>query len=79
MSEELGVIGKVAVGMRDCKEPTISFDIATLSGNSLQAFSGSNMLEFIEENDLFNVFNLEGKMCVVEVKEGLMLFKRLWK
>lgn len=79
MQEEMAIIEGVGFGMRDAGRPILWFGIRMLSGGSLQVLSVSEAVKMIEENDVRDIKDLNGKPCIVRVDGQIVKFVKLFK
>lgn len=74
MAKELAIIHKPGVGTRDVDKAVFWFEVETLNYSALQVMSWEDAGKLIEKHKIENLKNLEGKPCVVEVKDGTIVF-----
>ncbi len=77
--EELGIVKNVKIGMRDCENPVMWFDVETLSGMSFLIFDLTQTGELIKQAQVYNIQGLEGRTCVVETEGRIMKWVRWHK
>ncbi len=75
--QELAVIQDVGIGMRDCRAPCLFFTVKMLHCVSLQILNWESAAELIKTSKVYDVKELNGKMCVVSSKDRLVTFLRL--
>ena len=75
--EELAYITDVGVGMRDCKGPVLWFTVNMLYSSALIIEDWDNAGSIIESDWIHEVKDLEGRACVVRVRNGIVKFVRL--
>ena len=77
--EELATISGVAFGVRDVNWANLSFNVTTLHYGALQVLGTKEAIELIEKHHIRNIKDLEGAPCIVECRDGLIVFKDLKK
>lgn len=76
--EEMAIIKGVAFGLRDTNHPTLSFGVSMNGAGSLQCFQGQDIHDFIVNNKVVNIKELEGRPCIVETDGSMVHFLRLF-
>lgn len=74
---ELAKIKGINVGMRDCNQPVIWFEVVSLSGNSIQVID--NISGFIKNAGCYKLSDLEGELCVIETDDLTQKFIKIFK
>lgn len=65
--------------MRDNNRPCLYFQVQTLEhGGSLQVFWGKDAAQIIIDANAYDVKLLNGRVCVVSIKDYIMTFERMW-
>ena len=79
--EVLAIMKNVGIGMRDTNNPCLWFDACIdESGRALQVLSWGTALHVIKESGVYDVKNLEGKACIVDISTpNMILFVRVAK
>ena len=79
--EVLAIMKNVGIGMRDTNNPCLWFDACIdESGRALQVLSWKEAQQVIKESDVYDVKNLEGKACIVDISTpNMILFVRVAK
>lgn len=79
MSEKAAIIKDVCFGCRDIGKPVLSFTVELEGGMcSLQVLDTAEACQLITKNQIVNVLDLEGQMCIVEDTKNTMKFLRMW-
>lgn len=79
MTEELAIIKGVGFGLRDAGYPVLSFETKQEGSGALQVLNLEQTGKLIQEAEVYDIKDLEGKACIVE-KDGMMMkFKRMAK
>jgi hypothetical protein len=76
--EQLAEVKNIKVGMRDVGRPCMYFEIATLDGNALIIFESDEMLKRIREADVYDITQMNNRVCVVTMENNMIQFLR-WK
>ena len=79
MTHEMAIMKHVSFGLRDTNHAAIWFDVSMLGCGSLLSIPRNDVIKFMEENDISDLRNLEGKPCVVNRDGGMVTFVRLIK
>ena len=80
MTEQVAIIRDVGYGLRDVGRPCLWFTTyVSESGAALQVLLGEDAAAVLKDAGVYDVKELEGKPCYVEVDGGLITFKRVWK
>lgn len=75
MSKQLAIIKEVGYGCRDVGRPVLWFTVSTCDcGCALQVLSGKEADALIRDYGVYDVQELNGKPCFVEVGRGTMLY-----
>lgn len=77
MREEMAIMKGVSVGMRDTGHPCMWFSVNQEGSGSLQVLSWKEAEELIRKADVYDIKELNGKACIVEVDGNFMRFKRM--
>jgi hypothetical protein len=78
MTEQLAIIREVGYGCRDLGKPVLWFSTYIDEGLcALQVLSGDEADVVITESGVYDVHSLDGWPCAVELKGGLIMFKRI--
>ena len=76
--EQLAIIRKVGFGNRDIGRPCLWFGTyISEAGTALQVFVEDDALALIKQMGVYDIKELEGRACWVEVTTGTIKFKRL--
>ena len=76
----LAIIKDVGFVCRDTGHPCLFFTVYTSeSSASLQIIDHAKALSIIENSGVYDVKNLEGKPCWVDIEGNSISFNRLWK
>ena len=81
MVEQLAIIKNVGFGLRDVGFPCIWFETnISKSIGALQVLSGDKQIfGIIRESDVYDIKDLNGMSCWVEVKNNLIKYLRMSK
>ena len=77
VTEELGIISDIHVGIRDTNSCICWFTIEILRGRTLELISLDTLKEVIEKHQIFKLEDLNNKPCIVTVNDGIVRFKSL--
>ena len=76
---EMAIIKGVGIGMRDCREPVLWFDVHIASGGAaLQVLNWTEAKKLIADYSLYDVRNLEGKPCLVVRDQDYLRYHSAW-
>ncbi len=80
MTEQLGVIKEVGVGLYDRNEPILWFTVYVGDASaSLQWFEWEKAGKIIKDYNVRDVKSMNGRTCWVEVDKGIMTYLRASK
>jgi hypothetical protein len=77
MTEQLGIISDIHIGVRDLNKTICWFNVDILYGTSLQIISIEEISKILTDNHIYKLDDLNSKPCIVEVDINLCKFKRL--
>ena len=77
ITEELGIISNIHVGIRDTNSCVCWFTVELLNGCALQVISLEVLKEIINKHQIYKLEDLNNKHCIVEITNGLVKFKGL--
>ena len=76
---QMAIIKNVGIGMRDCREPVLWFDVYIADGlAALQILNWTEAKQLIADYSLYDVRNLEGKPCLAVKNNGLLRYHSAW-
>jgi hypothetical protein len=80
-NEVLAIIKNAGFGMRDNERPCLFFDVMfDDSSGALQVFFNyDDICRIIKDHDVWDVTNLNGKACWIEINGGIARWLRAFK
>ena len=79
MAHELAIIKGVGYGVRDRNHPMLWFEVSFLGGGALICLPQDQANRLIKEKMIYNIKDMEGKPCIVDVEErGMVTFVGLF-
>ena len=77
MTEELAIMKNVQFGVRDTNFASLWFSVSMLSCGALLSIPRDEVIKFIEDNQITDINNLNGRACVVDRTGNNVKFVRL--
>lgn len=82
MSKQLAIMSAPKYGMRDFEEPSFWFDVKfgeNLSESALIVTNPAEMAAIIKEANTYDISQLEGSPCQIEIEKDTVHFVRILK
>jgi hypothetical protein len=80
MTEKMAIVKDVGFGNRDIGRPCLFFSVyINESVGSLQVFEGKKALQMIQNSEVYDIKELEGKPCWIEEEGNTIKFLKWCK
>ena len=80
LEERMAIIENPTFGIRDIGTPMVYFEVSWHPKKSaLVFFANEKALDFVRENHIQDIRDLEGKPCIIRLDGGIAKFKELFK
>lgn len=67
--EELAIIEKIGIGVRDTSTPILFMQVKGLFGGSLLILSFDEAFSLIEKSQIYDIYNLKDTPCIVSITD----------